>query len=257
MPAHSIDLNGRKALVTGASRGIGRQIAIVLAEAGAQVAVHYVADEPAALETLNALAGRGHGLIQGDLRQPETAADLPDQAAQQLGGLDILVNNAGIYEMCPCSGDDFAQWRDTWDQTLAINLSGPAHIMFASIPYLQAAAGGYIVNITSRGAFRGEPEAPAYGATKAGLNSLSQSLALSLGPQGIHVVAVAPGFVETDMSRQQLQSPDGDAIRSQSPLGRVATVDEIANVVLMTVSGHADALTGGIIDVNCASYLRS
>jgi NAD(P)-dependent dehydrogenase (short-subunit alcohol dehydrogenase family) len=139
---------------------------------------------------------------------------------------------------------------------VAVNLSGAAHVIHGAIPHLRAAGGGHIVNITSRGAFRGEPEAPAYGAAKAGLNALGQSLAIALAPDGIHVVAVAPGWVETDMTRDILQSPAGEAIRAQSPLRRTATPDEVAQTVLFVVSGKADALTGGIIDVNGASYLR-
>ena len=116
--------------------------------------------------------------------------------------------------------------------------------------------GGHIVNISSRGAFRGEPDAPAYGASKAGLNSLSQIPGQALAPRNIKVVALAPGWVLTDMTRDYLEGPGGRAIREQSPMGRTATAAEIAHVVLMVVSGRADALSGGIIDINCASYLR-
>ena len=151
---------------------------------------------------------------------------------------------------------DPEHWREYWDRTIAINLSGPAHLLHGAVPHLEAAGGGHIINITSRGAFRGEPEAPAYGASKAGLNSLSQSLAVALAPRNIHVVAIAPGWVLTDMTKDYLEGPGGDAIRHQSPMNRTATADEIAQVVLMVVSGKANALSGGIIDVNCASYLR-
>ena len=117
--------------------------------------------------------------------------------------------------------------------------------------------GGRIVNVSSRGAFRGEPNAPAYGASKAGLNAMSQSLAQKLAPHGIFVCVVAPGFVETDMASSSLSGPDGDAIRSQSPLNRVATAEEVARAILFLASEGTEFMTGCILDVNGASYLRS
>jgi NAD(P)-dependent dehydrogenase (short-subunit alcohol dehydrogenase family) len=116
---------------------------------------------------------------------------------------------------------------------------------------------GNIVNISSRGAFRGEPESPAYGASKAGLNSFSQSMAQSLAPHNIFVYVVAPGFVQTEMVAELLSGPDGKSIREQSPLGRVATPDEIARTVLFLASEGTDYLTGCIVDINGASYLRT
>jgi NAD(P)-dependent dehydrogenase (short-subunit alcohol dehydrogenase family) len=249
-------LTGKSALVTGASRGIGRAVASLLAAHGARVAIHFHRDESAAAAVRDDLPGEEHVLVQADLGDPEAARRLPDQAAQKFGRLDMVINNAGIYEPHPLDELDFAAWRAAWERTLAVNLHGPAHVMYGAVPHLKAAGGGHIVNISSRGAFRGEPEAPAYGASKAGLNALSQSLALALGPHGIHVVVVAPGWVATDMTREYLDGLAGDAIRAQSPFQRIATVQEVAQVVSLVVSGRADALSGGIIDVNCASHLR-
>jgi NAD(P)-dependent dehydrogenase (short-subunit alcohol dehydrogenase family) len=110
--------------------------------------------------------------------------------------------------------------------------------------------------VTSRGAYRGEPQAPAYGAAKAGLNSLSQSLAQALAPHGVIVTAVAPGWVETDMATSHLEGKEGETIRAQSPMQRVATADEIADVVLFLAATKAEFVTGAVIDVNGASYLR-
>jgi NAD(P)-dependent dehydrogenase (short-subunit alcohol dehydrogenase family) len=253
----SCDLTGKAVLVTGASRGIGRAVAEMLAAHGARIAVHYIADEQAAAQVVAGLDGDGHVMLPADIGDFTAASHLSRQAAEALGGLDIVVNNAGIYVTHDIASLDHDNWRKFWDRTLAVNLAGPAHIIHGAIPYLEAGDGGYVVNISSRGAFRGEPEAPAYGASKAGLNSLSQSLAVALAPKNIKVVAIAPGWVLTDMTRDYLEGPGGDKIRNQSPLGRTATAEEIAQVVLMVVSGKADAVTGGIIDVNCASYLRS
>jgi 3-oxoacyl-[acyl-carrier protein] reductase len=257
MMENPCDLRGKGALVTGASRGIGKAVAELLADHGARIAVHYGMDAHAAEKVVQGLAGEGHLKLAADLGVPEEAARLADSAAEGLGRLDIVVNNAGIFVTHDIAELDQAHWQEYWDRTIAVNLSGPAHVLHGAVPHLEASGGGHIVNVSSRGAFRGEPEAPAYGASKAGLNSLSQSLALALAPRGIKVVAVAPGWVLTDMTRDYLEGPGGDPIRNQSPMGRTATADEIAQVVLMVCSGKADALTGGIIDVNCASYLRS
>jgi 3-oxoacyl-[acyl-carrier protein] reductase len=117
--------------------------------------------------------------------------------------------------------------------------------------------GGKIVNISSRAAFRGEPTAPAYGASKAALNAMSQSLAQALAPHNVFVYVVAPGFVDTERVAWKVHGGDGEAIRRQSPLNRVATPDEVARTVLFLASEGTDFLTGGIVDVNGASYLRS
>ena len=122
---------------------------------------------------------------------------------------------------------------------------------------MMKAGGGRIVNISLRGAFRGEPIAPAYGASKAGLNILGQSLAQLLAPHNIFIGTVAPGFVETDMAAERLAQPDGGDIRRQSPLGRVAKPEEVAHVAVFLASAGAEFTTGAIVDVNGASYLRS
>ena len=252
----TLSLENRAALVTGANRGIGRAIANLLAANGAQIAIHYGSDSNAADKVLKELPGEGHITLQADLANPLKSRSLASRAATELGHLDIVINNAGIFEPHPIDLLRAEDWQNSWDRTIAINLTAPALIMHAAVPHLEKAGVGHIVNITSRGAFRGEPEAPAYGVAKAGLNSLTQSLAIKLAPKNIHLVAVAPGWVLTDMTESYLDGPAGPGIRSQSPLNRTATADEIAQVVLLAVSGKADALTGGVIDVNCASYLR-
>ena len=120
-----------------------------------------------------------------------------------------------------------------------------------------AAGGGRIINVSSRGAFRGEPDHPAYAASKAGLNAFGQSLARALGSHGIAVTTVAPGFVTTDMAASSLAGPGGDEIRGQSPFGRVASVAEIAAAVMYLASAEAEWASGAILDLNGASYLRS
>jgi 3-oxoacyl-[acyl-carrier protein] reductase len=252
-----VDLSGKVALVTGSSRGIGRDIARGLAEKGARIAVHYRAGLEAAQETLGLLDGGPHAVFGADLSDAGAARGLVEDVAREMGGIDVLVNNAGIFEAHPVSEVDYEGWQDAWSRTIATNLIGPANLSFLAARIMMESGGGRVVNVSSRGAFRGEPETPAYGASKAGLNAMSQSMAQALAPHGVFFYVVAPGFVETEMADEVLRGPEGEAIRSQSPLGRVATPDEVARTVVFLASEAPDFMTGAIVDVNGASYLRS
>jgi 3-oxoacyl-[acyl-carrier protein] reductase len=252
-----VGFDGMVVLVTGGSRGIGRAVAEQFAAQGATLAVHFRAAREAAEDTVAALPGRGHLALQADLADPEQARSLIEGVVGQLGRVDVLVNNAGIYQEQPILATGYEEWQRIWRRTLETNLIGPANLLHAVVPHMVAAGGGRIVNVSSRGAFRGEPNHPAYGASKAGLNSLGQSRARALGPHGIYVTTVAPGFVETDMTAGLLEGADGDAIRAQSPLNRAATAQEVARVVVFLASPGAEYLTGAIVDVNGASYLRT
>jgi len=251
------EFGGKVAFVTGSSRGIGRAIALQLAEAGARVVVHYYQDRQAAERTLADLAGEGHILVQGDVSDPGSVQEMTEAVIQSAGRIDILVNNAGIAEDHPIAEVPYEQWQGAWERTLATNLVGPANLSFCVAREMMETGGGRIVNVSSRGAFRGEPNHPAYGASKAGLNAMSQSLAQALAPHNIFVYVVAPGFVETDMSTSTLAGPEGDSIRNQSPLGRVAKPEEVARTVVFLASEGTEFLTGCIVDVNGASYLRT
>lgn len=252
-----MDFTDRIVLVTGASRGIGREIALQFAEKGAKVAVHYVHNQQAAQLTLEALQGQGHMLVQADLRDSDAVKHMVDHVVLEKGRLDILVNNAGIYEEHPIAEVDYDLWRQQWEDILQTNLIGAANAIFCAVKHMIAQGGGRIVNVSSRGAFRGEPTSPAYGASKAGMNAMGQSLAKALAPHNIFVGTVAPGWVKTDMAADALSGPEGDSIRNQSPLGRVAEAEEVAYAVLFLASEGAEFMTGAIIDVNGASYLRS
>lgn len=247
----------RAVLVTGASRGIGRAVAQAFAAQGERVAVHYGSDSEQAERTLASLPGDGHVTVQADLADADQVRRAVDDSAARLGGLDVLVNNAGVFLAHPPTSTSWEDWQQAWSHTLAVNLLGAAHATFAALPHLQARGGGAVVNVSSRGAFRGEPDCPAYGASKAGLNAFGQSMAVALAPLGIAVSTVAPGFVDTDMASQVLDGPDGDQVRAQSPFGRVATVGEVASAVLWLASPEARFASGTIVDVNGASYLRS
>ncbi len=256
-PSPAIDLGGRRALVTGGSRGIGAAVCRLLAAAGARVAVHCRADREAARATLAALPGEGHLELAADLADPAACRRLVDEAVAGLGGLDVLVNNAGVYEVQDVPALDYDGWLAHWRRVLDVDLLGAANVLFLAARHMAGHGGGRIVNVGSRGAFRGEPTSPAYGAAKAGLHALGQSLAQAFAPRGVIVTTVAPGFVETDMTTGLLRGEAGEAIRRQSPLNRAAAAEEVAAMVAFLASGRCDYATGCIVDVNGASYLRT
>jgi NAD(P)-dependent dehydrogenase (short-subunit alcohol dehydrogenase family) len=196
-------------------------------------------------------------VVPANVANPEAVSNMVAQVITGLGHIDILVNNAGVYLEHPLTETNYRDWQSVWQQTLNVNLVGAANVAYCVARHMIERKAGRIVNVTSRGAFRGEPTATAYGASKAGLNAFSQSLAQHLAPYNIFVMAVAPGWVETDMTNAELGSPGGEAIRQQSPLNRVARPDEVAHTILFLASEGAEFLTGSIVDINGASYLRS
>jgi 3-oxoacyl-[acyl-carrier protein] reductase len=244
-------------LVTGASRGIGREIARLFAQQGARIAVHYHQNQGAAEETLNLLPGDLHLVVQADLKDPDAIQEMVETVVSRMGRLDILINNAGVFERHALTEVTYEEWQSSWQQILGANLIGAANACYCAARQMIKQGGGRIVNVSSRGAFRGEPNAPGYGASKAGMNAMGQSLAQYLAPYNIFVGTVAPGFVETDMAKGDLAGPSGEGIRRQSPLGRVARPEEVAYTVLFLASEGAEFLTGCIVDINGASYLRT
>ncbi len=254
----------RAVLVTGGSRGIGAAIAVAFAARGDRVAVHYRDAGPAAEAVLAALPGDGHVVVRADLADAEAVRAMVDAAAGALGSLDVLVNNAGIYLEHPVLESSYEQWQEAWRATLGVNLVGAANVTWCAVRHMLAAspgrsagqAAGRIVNVGSRGAYRGEPTHPAYGASKAGLHAFGQSLAVTLAPHGITVASVAPGYVATDMTQEELATPAGDVIRAQSPFDRVATPGEVAAAVVYLASPEAEWASGAVLDLNGASYLR-
>ncbi|MDY7095167.1 MAG: SDR family oxidoreductase [Acidobacteriota bacterium] len=253
--------DGQVVLVTGASGGIGSAIAHAFARRGARVVLHYHRGREAA-EALRAalpaiLDSSEHLCLGADLGDPAAARGLIEEVLERCGGLHVLVNNAGIFETHPPLTSDAATWDEAWRRTLGANLLGPAVLSHGAARHMVEAGGGRIVNITSRGAFRGEPDAPAYGASKAGLNAFGQSLAKALAPHGVFVFSIAPGWVDTDRVAPFVHGEKEDEIRRESPLGRVATPEEVARSVVFLASPGNDSLTGCILDLNGASYLRT
>jgi NAD(P)-dependent dehydrogenase (short-subunit alcohol dehydrogenase family) len=252
----------RSVLVTGASGGIGAAVARRFADAGDRVAVHYAANRAGAESTLASLAGTGHVLVSGDLGDPAGAAGIVQSAVEQLGTLDVLVCNAAVApnpdNRHVIGETSYEDWTAAFRSMVDVNLLGAANLAWAVATHLiERQAPGAIVNVGSRGAFRGEPEFPAYAASKAGLHALGQSLAVALAPHGISVTSVAPGFVATERQADKLTGNSGDALRAQSPFGRVGTPEEIAAAVFWLASPEAAWSSGAILDANGASYLRS
>lgn len=243
-------------LVTGGSRGIGRAISQAFADEGAIIAINYRANDDAANDARGNLAGEGHQIFKSDIATLQGCKYLTDAVMTTMGQIDILINNAGIHEKHPIDVTSYEDWDRIFMETMDVNLRAPARLMYLCAQIMMSQGGGNIVNISSRGAFRGEPDQPAYGASKAGLNALSQSLAIKLAPHNIYVGVVAPCFVETDLTREILEGPDGPAIKAQSPLERVALPEEVAHAALFLADPKSRFSTGTIVDVNGASYLR-
>ncbi|QNE17459.1 SDR family oxidoreductase [Kribbella qitaiheensis] len=244
----------RSVLVTGASRGIGAAVAQAFAAAGDRVAVHYGSSRESAEAVLSKLPGDGHVLAHADLADPAQILEMVDVAAEALGSIDVLVNNAGVYAAHPIRQTSYDEWQQAWAGTLGVNLIGAANVTWCAVRHM--GRGGRIINVSSRGAFRGEPNQPAYGASKAALVSFSQSLARSLGPEGIAVTTIAPGWTTTDMAAEALSGDGYNRRRLESPLERVATPDEVAAAILYLASPAAEFATGTVLDFNGASHLR-
>ena len=244
----------RRVLVTGASRGIGAAAARAFAQAGDRVAVHYGSRRDAALAVAGALPGEGHVVVGADLADADAVRRMVEEAAAGLGGIDVLVNNAGVFEPHPIAETSYEDWQRAWERTLGVNLVGAANVTWCAVRHM--GRGGRIVKVASRGAFRGEPRQPAYGASKAGLVAFGQSLARALGPLGIAVTSVAPGLAETDMAAEALAGDRGRERRAESPLGRVATAEEVAAAILYLASPAAELASGTVLDLNGASHLR-
>ena len=251
-----LSLEGKTALVTGGSRGIGRSISELFAENGVRVIVVYRTDNKKAEACLKALKGNDHRSFKVDISKPDQVENLFEKLNKNKIDIDILINNAGIGYQHAIEEVSYSDWIQSWNDIVETNLLAPAHMSFHASKQMIKNKGGKIINISSRGAFRGEPLMPAYGASKAGLNAMTQSLAYQLAPYNIFVGAIAPGFVRTDMTEGLLEGQTGLEISAQSPMNRVARPEEIAEATYLMALGNI-WMTGAIIDVNGASYLRT
>lgn len=232
-------------LITGASRGIGGAAYALLNSTGHNVAGH---------------STRGNDeLIAGDLADPAAPRRIWEAALSRLNGrIDVLVNNAGIYEAVADFADD-DEWHAQWARTMTINLQAAADLCRLAVTHFREREGevGRIVNIASRAAYRGDSSQHwHYAASKAGMIGMTKSIARGYAAQGILAFAVAPGFTVSEMTEEYLQGRGGAQIIADIPLGRVATTDEVAEVIRWLATDAPASSTGSVIDVNGASYVR-
>jgi 3-oxoacyl-[acyl-carrier protein] reductase len=249
----TVDLSSRTALITGGSRGIGRATADLLARAGARVAINYVRDERAANDAVKEIRAEGGEAmaLAGDVADVEQARQLVRDVVAAWGRLDIVVLNAGIWDEDVAGRGDV----EVWDRTYAINQRGAYLVADSAVPHLER-HGGSIVFVSSTAGQRGEARHSAYAASKGALISYTKSLAAELGPRGIRVNSVAPGWVDTDMSAGVLSNPKERAeIERIIPIGRIASAADIAGPILFLVSDLARHVQGEILNVNGGSVL--
>lgn len=249
------NFSGKVALITGASRGIGKETALRLAEAGASVAVNFVSSREAA-ETVCSEIGRDRSIaVQADIGDPEAVRAMIDQVLKRFGRLDILVNNAATFELNPFDNPSYEEWQRGWKRTFEVNIFGAANTAFLAMKPMRRQGGGKIINVASRAAFRGETEFADYGASKAALVNLTKSIARACARDNITATCVAPGFILTEMAAEEIAKHEAE-ILSQIPLGRVGTAEDVAATIFFLASPMSDYLTGATIDVNGGSYVR-
>ncbi|MDT7542842.1 MAG: 3-oxoacyl-[acyl-carrier protein] reductase [Acidobacteriota bacterium] len=252
MLSDSLNLHDRVAIITGASRGIGRATAKRLVEAGANVVINYVRDEEGALQLLKEVeAAGGRALpVQGDVRNLSDAERIVNRAIEEFGGVDILICNAGVWEGAPIE----RMGEDVWARTMDINLKGTWTMCRAVLPFFKEC--GRIVVVSSTAGQRGEANYSNYAAAKGGQISFVKSLAVELAPRSVNVNAIAPGWVDTEMTALELADPARRAkIEKAIPLGRVATADDVALPILFLCSDWARHITGEVLSVNGGSVL--
>jgi NAD(P)-dependent dehydrogenase (short-subunit alcohol dehydrogenase family) len=231
-------------LITGASRGIGAAAYTLLKKGGQKVVGH---------------STRGSDvLIAGDLMDPAAPRDIWDTAIDELGGrIDVLVNNAGIYEAVADNAPD-DEWHAAWNRTMTVNLQAAADLCRLAVShFLDRGGGGRIINIASRAAYRGDsPQHWHYAASKAAMVGMTKTIARGYAAEDILCFAVAPGFTVSEMTAEYLQGRGGAQILADIPLGRVASTDEVAEVIRWLATDAPASATGSVIDVNGASYVR-
>ena len=248
-----IDLSGQVAIVTGGSRGIGKATAVILAKAGAAVVFNYIKNDKAAARTLEEIkkAGQKALSVKADVSKFSEVKKLVDATVKKFGRIDILVTCAGIWQKTAIE----KMTPEKLARTVATNLYGTFYPISLCVPYMKKQQSGNIITISSTAGQRGEAFHSHYAATKGAVISLTKSLALELAPDGIRVNCVAPGWVDTDMSHAALTGREGKKIRSAIPLGRAATAQEIAGVILFLASGLSTFVVGEILNVNGGAVL--
>ena len=250
-----LDLSNKIALVTGASRGIGRTTAMRMAEAGARVAVNYNRSEAEANDVVREIGDDRAFAVRANVADPNDVKSMIDAVVDRCGRIDILVNNAATFDMNRFEDDDYEAWQQGWKQTFDLNVFGAANAAYLAMHSMRRNGGGKIINVSSRAAFRGETEFADYAASKAALVNLTRSIARACAKDNIVASCVTPGFILTEMAKPQLDA-HYEEIVNQIPLRRVGSVDDVASVILFLASPMADYLNGVTIDVNGGSWFH-
>lgn len=255
MPTRDKPLSGHTVLVTGASGGIGAAIVERIALEGARPIVHYGRDKEAADRLLERIGGNGFA-VQADLSNPTGAFELWARAVEQAGRIHGLVNNAGIRTEIAIDAEP-EQWRSAWRTEFQVNFFAATDLSREAIGHFKAYGGGHIVNIASRAGQRGySADAMPYGATKAALLNLTKSIARSFGQDGIVTVAVAPGWVRTEMVAGLLERHGEEAAVADIPIGKMALPADVAELVAFALRPSQASLNGATLDLNGGSYIR-
>jgi len=249
-----LDLTGHSALITGGSRGIGAATALLMAQAGADIAIFYRRDAKAARKVVAEViqCGRRAVAFRVDVCRPREVRMGISAAVKHLGGIDILVNNAGIWTY----GAIGKMRKKTWDETIRVNLTGVFNVTNAVVPYFRKKGCGKIINVASTAGQRGEPFHSHYAATKGGVIAFTRSIAVELAPEGIMVNCVAPGWVDTDMCAGVFADKAyKESVRKSIPRGRIATPEEIAGPIVFLASDLASNMVGSVLSVNGGNVL--
>jgi len=249
-----LDLTGKIVVITGASRGIGAETARRMAAAGAKVVVNYHSSDAAADAVVRDIGERAVA-IRADVADPEALNAMIDDVVARFGTIDVLVNNAAVFEYNPFDGDDYDAWQKGWRRTFDLNVFAAANAAWLAMRAMRRSGGGKIINVASRAAWRGETEFADYGASKAALVNLTRSIARACARDNIVASCVAPGFIETEMAKPELEK-HREEILSQIPLRRVGSVDDVAGVILFLASPMGDYLNGVTIDINGGSWFQ-
>jgi 3-oxoacyl-[acyl-carrier protein] reductase len=250
----TIDLTGRRALVTGAQQGIGAAIALALAQAGADVAINYLDDATAAGHVAEAVRahGRRAALVQGDVGGPDGAAAIVGAADAALGGLDVLVNNAGVFPRVAFLDMTAADW----DYVMDVNLKGGFFTAQAAVRLMIArGVAGAVINLASQAIRGSSPRGVHYAASKGGVVSMTRAMALELAPFRIRVNAIAPGLTDTAQPRYGSTEDELAAMAAAIPVGRMAQPADIAGMAAFLASDLAAFMTGQTVHVNGGTYM--
>ena len=249
-----IDLNGKKTLITGGSRGIGRATALLFARAGSDIAINYLIRKKDA-ESVRAeieRIGRNCLVFQANISVKKDVDKMIEELIQKWGKIDILVNNAGIWTY----GEMGSMTEEVWTETMKINLDGVFYVCNTVVPFMKKKKMGWIINVASTAAVRGEAFHSHYAASKGAIVSLTKSLASELAPHNIRVNCVAPGWVDTDMCSEVFRDPDfRREIQESIPLKRIPLPEDIAGPILFLASDLATHITGEVLNVNGGSVL--